>query len=80
MREITRGDGWSGLFWTAFRQSRNAMLLLDENRRLVEVNGALIQLLGHERDSMVGQPMYRFVVGGPVASPRSGRPRWRPGM
>ena len=37
-------DGWSGLFASAFRQSRNAMVLLDERRRIVDVNAALLQL------------------------------------
>ena len=69
MTDMPSGDGWSGLFWTAFRQSRNVMLLLDERRRLVDVNGAWVELLGYGRDSMVGRPMYHFVVGGPAASP-----------
>jgi hypothetical protein len=33
-------DGWSGLFETAFRQSRNAMVLVDEQRRQLDANGA----------------------------------------
>ena len=41
-----RGSGWASLFWQAFRRSRNAMVLLDEQRRHVDVNGAYLQLLG----------------------------------
>lgn len=45
------------------------MLLLDERRLLLDVNGAGIQLLGHRRDSLLGRPIYHFVAGGPIASP-----------
>ena len=45
------------------------MLLLDERRRLLDVNGACVQLLGRSRDSLIGRPVYQFVVGGPIASP-----------
>jgi PAS domain S-box-containing protein len=51
-------NGWQSLFWDAFRQSRNAMVLLDDQRRLVEVNGAFVQLLGHPRQSLLGRPVY----------------------
>ncbi len=46
------------------------MVLLDERRRHVDANGAYLKLLGLTRDSIIGQPMYRFVVGGPAASPQ----------
>lgn len=59
---------WAGLFSSAFAQSRNAMALTDSARRLVDVNGACLSLLGHRRREIVGQPIYRFVVGGPLAS------------
>jgi len=61
-------DEWAHLFSTAFTQSRNAMVLLDSHRCHVEVNGAYLKLLGYHRDELVGQPIYRFVVGGPLAS------------
>jgi PAS domain S-box-containing protein len=62
-------DGWSGLFFTAFRESRNAMVLLDSARHLVDANGASLKLLGYRREELMGRPFYEFVVGGPVASP-----------
>jgi PAS domain S-box-containing protein len=62
-------DGWSGLFETAFRQSRNAMVLVDDQRRQLDANGAYLRLLGHHREAIIGQPIYRFVAGGPLASP-----------
>jgi PAS domain S-box-containing protein len=62
-------DGWSGLFETAFRQSRNAMVLVDEQRLQVDANGAYLRLLGYERAALLGRPIYRFVAHGPLASP-----------
>jgi PAS domain S-box-containing protein len=62
-------DGWAAMFATAFRQSRNAMVLLDEERRHVDANGAYLRLLGYGREELIGQPVWRFVVGGPRASP-----------
>lgn len=37
-------DGWPALFTAAFRQSSNAMALVDERRRHVDVNGAYLNL------------------------------------
>jgi PAS domain S-box-containing protein len=61
-----RPEGWSGLFASAFRQSRNAMVLLDDARRHVDVNGAYLNLLGYARADVIGKPFYRFVAGDPV--------------
>jgi PAS domain S-box-containing protein len=65
-------DGWAGLFSAAFTQSRNAMSLVDDHRRHVEVNGAYLNLLGYRRDDMLGRPLWEFVAGGPTVS----RARW----
>jgi PAS domain S-box-containing protein len=59
-------DGWQRLFTAAFRQSRNPMALTDGARRIVDVNGALLRLLGYERAALVGVPVWRFVKGGPL--------------
>jgi PAS domain S-box-containing protein len=61
-------EGWAGLFASAFKGSRNAMVLLDEQRRHVEVNGAYLAQLGYPRQRLIGVPIYEFVVGGPVLS------------
>ncbi len=61
-------SGWEGLFWDAFKRSRNAMALLDDRRHHVEVNGAYVQLIGYRRDELVRLPVYDFVVDGPVMS------------
>lgn len=49
------------------------MVLLDSERCHVDVNGAYVKLLGYPRKELIGQPIYRFVLGGPVASPA----KWR---
>lgn len=60
------GEGeWAGLFSTAFTQSRNPMVLLDSRRCHVDVNGAYLSLLHFRREQLIGQPIYRFVRGGP---------------
>ena len=59
-------DGWSRLFKTAFQRSRNAMLMTDEHREVLEVNGAFLALVGHKHDALVGQPLWELVVDGPL--------------
>lgn len=53
-------SGWSALFRDAFNQSRNPMVLLDEERRHVEVNGAYVQLLGYRPSELIGRPVYEL--------------------
>jgi PAS domain S-box-containing protein len=60
-----RGE-WAGLFASAFKQSRNGMVLVDTSRHVVDVNGAYLNLLGHTRNELVGQPVSKFVIGPPV--------------
>jgi PAS domain S-box-containing protein len=67
---MVRQDGWSELFWAAFKQSHNPMVLLDDPRRVVDANGAFLELVGYRREDVVGKPGYLFVVGGPRLSPR----------
>jgi PAS domain S-box-containing protein len=52
----------------AFTRSRNPMVLVDADRRQVDANGAYLRLLGYRRDALLGEPLYSFVAGGPVAS------------
>ncbi len=61
-------DGWPALFASAFRQSRNAMMLVDEQRRVVDVNAACLRLVGDGRDALVGHPLWELIVGGPLAT------------
>lgn len=60
--------GWQPLFWNAFKRSRNAMALLDERRCHVEVNGAYLRLFGYSRKTLIGRPVYEFLVGGATMS------------
>jgi PAS domain S-box-containing protein len=62
-------QGLPNLFAAAFMQSKNAMVLVDDRRRLVDVNGAYIMLLGYERRAIIGRPIYRHIAGGPLLSP-----------
>src|SRR4029078_2596731 len=42
------------------------MLLVDDDRRVVDVNGAYLQLLGYRRAEVVGRPLHEFAAGGPL--------------
>jgi PAS domain S-box-containing protein len=66
-------SGWPALFWEAFTRSKNAMVLLDDQRRHVEVNGAYLQLLGRRRSDVIGRPVFEFVAHGPIVSTREWR-------
>jgi PAS domain S-box-containing protein len=70
---MSRPDGWAALFWSAFRGSRNAMALLDDHRRHVDVNGAFLMLVGHPRDELIGRPVWELVDGGPQYT----EPQWQ---
>jgi PAS domain S-box-containing protein len=62
------GDGWPQLFATAFRQSRNAMLLTDDRRRILDANAASVALVGRPRTAIVGRPLWTLVADGPLLS------------
>jgi PAS domain S-box-containing protein len=49
------------------------MVLLDGERRHVEVNGAYLTLVGYRRRDLLGQPVYELVAGGPLVTPE----QWR---
>ena len=68
--------GWVGLFRVAFRESRNAMVLLDEERRIVDVNRRFLRILGYRRDALIGQPGHIIVAGGPALAPEE----WAAGL
>jgi DNA-binding CsgD family transcriptional regulator len=72
--------GPSTLFSAAFRQSKNAMVLVDADRRLVDVNGAFVRLIGHEHKALIGEPVYRFIAGGPVLTPAEWRAALKAGQ
>ena len=61
-------SGWSALFSSAFRHSRNAMILLDGQRRIVDANAAMVQLVGRARPELVGRPVADLLTTGPLAT------------
>jgi PAS domain S-box-containing protein len=65
--------GLSRLFSAAFRQSKNAMMLLDADRVIVDANGASLKLAGYKRKEILGRSVYDFVEGAPILS----REQWQ---
>jgi PAS domain S-box-containing protein len=54
MHSADEGAGWERLFWLVFKRSSNPIILLDDARRIVEVNDAALELVGGGRDQLVG--------------------------
>lgn len=46
--------GWKRLFWLVFESTSNAVVLLDDERRIVRLNEAAVLLLGGEPDRLIG--------------------------
>ena len=46
------------------------MVLLDEHRRHVDVNGAYLRLAGYARDEVIGRPVWEYIEGGPQLTER----------
>src|SRR4051794_1764708 len=68
MGKMATADGWSQLFTSAFRASRNAMLLTDGGRIVLDANGAFVTLVGRGRESLIGVPVWTLVQEGPLLS------------
>jgi len=45
------------------------MILADDQRRIVDANGALIKMIGYPRKEVLGKHLWDFVVGGPLLNP-----------
>jgi len=71
--------GWVALFWEAFRRSKNAMVLLDDERRHVDANDAYLALLGYPKEQLIGRPVYELVADGPLISAQEWRALLRRG-
>ena len=67
------------MFSAAFKHSKNAMLLVDGNRTIIDANGAHLRLYGYGRNAIVGRPIYEFVAGGPTVSKREWNARLKEG-
>ncbi len=65
---MPHGNGWPALFEGAFRQSRNAMVLLDAEREILDVNAAMVGLVGRMPAQLLGRRVFEIVAGGPLAS------------
>ncbi len=46
--------GWERLFWLVFQRSSNAILLVDGERRIVEVNEPALALVARSRAELIG--------------------------
>jgi PAS domain S-box-containing protein len=49
--------GWESLFWLVFGRSSNPIVLLDDQRRIIEVNDAALSLFGRRREEVLGTSM-----------------------
>ena len=68
---MTTSPGWPALFRSAFRQSRNPMVLVDEKRYIDRRERRLpAGLSGYKRAELLGEPTHRFVAGDPAFSPQ----------
>ena len=70
---MAQANGWPALFSSAFQQSRNAMMLVSEHRRIVDANAACLQLLGRRADELRQRPVWKLVVDGPLSTEREWR-------
>ena len=66
---MEKATGWAGLFKAAFKSSRNAMVLADSSRRILDVNAACVRLMGYNRRELLGHRLWEFVDGGPLMTP-----------
>jgi DNA-binding CsgD family transcriptional regulator len=57
-------SGWQALFGTAFKRSRNPMVLADSHRITVAANRAFAKLVHRRPSDIVGEPLYSFVRDG----------------
>lgn len=53
--------GWEPAFWTVFERTRNAMLLLDSERVIVDANPAFAALLGYARSELIDTSVFDLI-------------------
>jgi PAS domain S-box-containing protein len=56
-----RREDWRELFWIVFSRSASPMVVLDYDRRVVEMNAAMIKTVGYSRKQMLGQRIDLFL-------------------
>jgi PAS domain S-box-containing protein len=54
--------GWEGPFWLIFERSANAIVLLDDERRYVDVNPPAVVLLGRSREALLGTSSFENIT------------------
>jgi PAS domain S-box-containing protein len=55
MSDPRGGTGWERLFWLVFERTANPVALLDEQRRIVDLNEPSAELLGASREALKGR-------------------------
>ncbi len=56
------GPAWETLFWDVFERTLNPIAMLDESRRLLAVNSAVVELLGYRSDELVGRSIDELIA------------------
>jgi PAS domain S-box-containing protein len=54
--------GWEPLFWLVFQRSSNGISLIDDQRRFVEANDAMLALVGRSRGELLGTPVITTIT------------------
>jgi PAS domain S-box-containing protein len=57
LRLDAEAPGWERLFWLVFDRTSNPIFVLDDERRITEVNQAALSLLGRSRKDLLGTSM-----------------------
>jgi PAS domain S-box-containing protein len=68
------GTGWERLFWFVFQNSSHPVVLIDDQRRLVEANDAALEIAQRTRLEVLGSPVIDFIA--PADRAESDR-RWQ---
>jgi PAS domain S-box-containing protein len=61
MRQPGEQSGWERLFWLVFARTSNPIVLLDERRRIVDVNDSALSLLQRDRADAIGSSIVESV-------------------
>src|SRR5262245_29416021 len=56
------GTGWERGFWFVFNRSTNPMCLIDEERRIVDVNDSTLAMIRRRRAQVIGRPAVDFIA------------------
>lgn len=61
MGQTPDGHGWESFFWLLFERTTNPIVIVDEARKVVEMNGAALKLFGRSRGEMIGIPIVELL-------------------